>query len=117
MNVAAAMLEVAADLTELELPATADPRAASTWNAGAVILVLPPTVDYTTRLVTWELAVLAPTQNTDLETTQKIAAVLEELQSKVPTIEEARPSSVLLARDLPRVPAYLARMTTPTQEA
>lgn len=107
------MAELVEDLSALDLPATSNPRAASQWQSGAVILVTPPTRDYTSKLTTWTLAVLVPKQDASLETTKKIGDVLAALETAVPTIEEARPGSVLLERDLPPVPAYLVRLTTP----
>lgn len=106
------MDELATDLAGMDLPATSSPRVASQWRSGAVILVTPPTKDYTARLTTWTLAVLVPKQDASLETTKKIGDVLAALEAAVPTLEEARPGSVLLERDLPPVPAYLVRLTT-----
>lgn len=107
-----AMAEVAADLVELALPATSDPRVAAQWNGGAVILVTPPTRDYRLKLTTWTLAVLVPTTSPTLETTKKIGTVLEQMEAVLPLLEEAKPGRVLVVPDRPPYPCYLVTMTT-----
>lgn len=90
--------------------ATADPRRASQGPIGQV-LVTPPSRDYARSLTTWTLAVLANTQMTDLETTKKLTAVVDQLADVIP-VESARPGSVQLVRDQPPTAAYLVTFTS-----
>lgn len=110
-TLAAQMEQVAAELVEKGIErATADPRRASQGPIGQV-LVTPPTRDFVRSLTTWTLAVLANTQDTGLETTHKLAAVVDQLADAVP-VESARPGSVQLTRDQPPTAAYLVTFTS-----
>lgn|SRR5688572_14970751 len=88
---------------------TADPRIAST-QAG--VLVVPPVHEYTRKLTTWTLVVLAGRDANDLRTFEVLAEIVEKIEDAGIVLEEATPGSYAVTNTQPPLPAYLLRYTT-----
>jgi hypothetical protein len=103
-----------AKATELDavsgLDVTADPRSASLRKAG--ILVAPPSHDFTQKLTTWTLVVLAGTDERGLRTFEILSDVAEILTDHLgPYVESLTPGTYALVSDQPPVPCILATLT------
>lgn len=110
-NLAAAAVELAEALNAEDvdgLKATADPAKA---GRGPIVFVPPPAADYSTGALTWQLVCLAGSDQANLQTFEKLAALVELLDG-VAAIEAASPGVYALTNDQPPVPAYLVRLVT-----
>lgn len=92
-----------------------DPAKAS--NNRPCLLVAPPSVDYTTRAVSWRLVALAGTDEPSLRAFEQLDELVTfaRVHNLVP-IEAAEAASYPLSSERPPVPAYLLRFTTSTEE-
>lgn len=88
---------------------TADPRIAS-QQAG--ILVAPPSHDFTEKLTTWTLVVLAGSDDRGLRTFEILSDIADTLSVALsPYVESLTPGTYGLVSDQPPVPCILARLT------
>lgn len=110
-EIRAAQLEVLELLTEAQVRATDDPKAA--MSRRPIVLVAPPRVDYVTRTVAHTLVCLSSHASGTLEALEQLDGMAADLVELLP-IESAEPSSYALTATDDPVPALLLRMTGTT---
>lgn len=110
MNIAEDALDVAAKLDAAGINATANPRTAA-GSTKPVVLVAPPSRDYTQAMTVYTLVVLAGRQDPDLETLKLHAALVQQLEESPYPVESAEPGQYQLMSEQPPSPCYLVRIT------
>lgn len=101
--------ELAGSLAGAGLTATTDIRRAV--NKRPAVLVPPPAVDYTARLVTWRLVLLADSDVGDDKAWRDLDDLLTAVEAVLP-VEQAEPGSYQLPAGSGACPAYIATTTT-----
>lgn len=90
---------------------THDPAVAASAGGTRSVLVVPPTVDLTTRTTEWTLVATIGQAPWNVDTLEQLAAIVEELTATTLPIESATPGSYPLINTQPPVPAYVLRLT------
>lgn len=98
-------------LTDAGVPATHDPAVAAANRP--IVLVAPPSVDYTRMATTWRLIALAGHDGGTLAALEQLDELVQGAvnQYDLP-IEAADPGSYQITPDAGAVPAYIMRATT-----